>query len=139
MYSIYSLQQKVETMSVSNDEPIDDAREVEVTMQPDMTKATGDVVKDARGGLLAKLTGKQIADRPELLDVLSEGEQPVTVWVQITDKVSNQLLQEGQSLLAWVRVKGKDGKFVTKTALFSLGAVAAITITRRAIHHYKSR
>lgn len=126
-------------MSVGNDEPIDDAREVEVTMHKDETKVQGEVFRHGDGGLFAKLNVGPLADRPELLERLSENEQPVAVWVQITDKVSKQLLQEGESLLAWVRVKGSDGKFVTKTALFSLGAVAAITITRRAIHHYKSR
>lgn len=125
-------------MSTDNSESTDGVREVEVVTRSNI-KARGEVFKDLAGNAFVKLGGKQFAARPELERAVSAGEEPVTVWVQVTDKVSKQLLHEGQSLLAWVRVKQSDGKFVTKTALFSLGAVAAITITRRAIHHYKSR
>lgn len=123
-------------------------REVEVTML-DETKIKGDIIDDGEGGLAIKLPGDRLTHRPEIFETSSDVMQPVTpvaVFVQITDKVRKQLsqegeslLEEGESLLAWVRVKGGDKKFVTKTTLFSLGAIAAITITRRAIRHYKSR
>jgi hypothetical protein len=123
-------------MSIDQGEP----REAEITFDSDKAKAKGEVFQHDEGDLFVKLTADQIAGRPELKGVISKGEEVVTVWVKVTDAVSKRLLQEGESLVAWVRVKQKaDGKFVTKTALFSLGAVAAVTITRRVIQHYKPR
>ncbi|HEV7951867.1 MAG TPA: hypothetical protein VGO98_00625 [Candidatus Saccharimonadales bacterium] len=126
-------------MSLSDDSEASSAREVEITFVSDKTKAKGEIIQVGDGELVVKIPSSQVADRDEILSELSDGEEPVAVWAQITDRVSGQLLREGQSLLAWVRVKQRDGRFVTKTALFSLGAVAAVTVTRRAIQHYKSR
>jgi hypothetical protein len=122
-------------MSINQDEP----REAEITFGSDKVQAKGDVFKDDEGNFFVKLTGRQLAKLPELKRVIPSSEEVVTVWVEVTDKVSKRLLQEGESLRGWVRVKRADGKFVTKTALLGLGAVAAITITRRVIQHYKPR
>ncbi|MDB5168425.1 MAG: hypothetical protein JWO55_683 [Candidatus Saccharibacteria bacterium] len=126
-------------MYLSDESEASNAREIEITFDSDKTKAKGEIIQVGDGEPVIKIPGSQIASRDEILNELSEGEEPVAVWVKITDKLSGQLLREGQSLLAWVRVKQRDGRFVTKTALFSLGAVAAVTVTRRAIRHYKSR
>lgn len=133
---------KVETMSINNDDSTDDAREAEIVLDSGETKLRGDVFKDAAGNLLLKLIGKQIDSSKELPGVPPKNRDSATVWVQITDKddASHRLLQRGQSLLAWVRFKQNDGSFITKkTVLFSLGTVAAVTITRQVIRHYKSR
>jgi hypothetical protein len=121
-------------MSLHHDEP----REVEIVFGEDSKRVRGEVFKDALGDWFAKLSGSQLADRDELKNVLTEGEEPVTVWVRVTDGLSRRFITEGQALSAWVRVKRSDGKFVTKTALFSLGAIAAITITR-AIRQHRPR
>lgn len=123
----------------SNDENIiDDAREAEVVLDGKM-KLKGDVIRSATGDLILKLTGKQITELQKLTGPLSKDGEPVAILARITDNASRQLLEQGQTLFAWVRVKQSDKSFVTKTALFSLGAVAAVTITRRAIRHYQSR
>lgn len=125
-------------MTSDNDESIDDAREAEVDLEGKL-KLKGEVMKNATGDLILKLTGRQIADLQKLKGSLTEEGEPVAVLMQISDKASKQLLRQGQTLFAWVRVKRSDQSFVTRTALFSLGAVAAVTITRQAIRHYKSR
>lgn len=129
-------------MSINNDDSTDDVREAEVVLDSGKTKLRGDVIKDAAGNLLLKLTGKQIDGSKELPGVPANNRDTATVWAQITDKdgVSHRLLEQGESLLAWVRFKQADGSFTTKkTVLFSLGAVAAITITRQVVRHYKPR
>lgn len=124
-------------MSLSDDVSPDDALEVQVVAPG--VKARGETFKDQTGNIFAKLNAKQFLGKPELRAALSPNEEPVTLWVRITDNTTQQLLQEGEALMAWVRVKQGDGRFVTKTALFSLGAIVAITITRRAMRHYKPR
>jgi hypothetical protein len=129
-------------MSREQDEPVEKIEAAEVTLQSDEAEPTsiiGDVIKSDEGDVVVKFSASQFADRPELLKALSQGELPVTVWAQLVDTTTGQLVQKGQTLLAWVRVKGSDGTFMTKTALFGLGVVAAISLTRRATHHYKSR
>lgn len=129
-------------MSIDNDNSTDDVREAEVVLDSGKTRLRGDVIKDAAGNLLLKLTGKQIDRLKELPGVPSKNRDTATVWAQITDKdgVSHRLLEQGESLLAWVRYKQADGSFTTKrTALFSLGAIAAITITRQVVRHYRPR
>jgi hypothetical protein len=125
-------------MSISSSEPDDDIREVELTTKSNL-RLKGETFRDRAGDLFVKLSGGQFAGRKELQDALSADEELTTVWVRVTDKVSKQLLEEGQSLSAWMRVKKADGRFLRKTALISLGAVAAITITRRVIQQHKSR
>jgi len=131
-------------MSREQDEPVEKIETAEVTLQSDEAgpvSIAGEVIKsnEDENDVVVKFSVSQLADRPELLKVLSQGELPVTVWAQLVDSTTGQLVQKGQTLLAWVRVKGSDGTFVTKTALFGLGVVAAISLTRRAAHHYKSR
>jgi hypothetical protein len=132
-------------MSNDKEQSIDDAREIAIELYPDRTKVTGQVIRNTDGELIVKFSAEQFDDRSELSKVLAESEHPVTpvtIWANLTDttdKVSKHLLQDGQSLLAWVRVKEEDGHFVTKTALFSLGVVAAATIVTRAVKHYKPR
>ena len=129
-------------MSREQNEPVEDIETAEVTLQSDATEPTsitGEVIKSDDGDLVVKFPASQFAGRPELLKMLSQGELPVTVWAQLVDTATGQLVQRGQTLSAWVRVKRSDGKFMTKTAVFGLGIVAAVTLTRRAAHHYKSR
>lgn len=129
-------------MSREQNEPVEDIETAEVTLQSDATEPTsitGEVIKSGDGDLVVKFPASQFAGRPELLKMLSQGELPVTVWAQLVDTATGQLVQRGQTLSAWVRVKRSDGKFMTKTAVFGLGIVAAVTLTRRAAHHYKSR
>lgn len=125
-------------MSSDDNRSIDDAREAEVNLEGKL-KLKGEVIKGVAGDLILKLTGRQITDLQELKGSLTDEGEPVAVLMQISDKASKQLLQQGQTLFAWVRVKRSDQSFVTRTALISLGAVAAVTITRQAIRHYKSQ
>lgn len=125
-------------MSIDDDQSVDDVREAEVVLDSKM-KLKGDVIRNAAGDLIVKLTGRQIKDLEAITGPLSKEGEPVAILAHITDSASSQLLEQGQTLFAWVRVKRSDKSFVTRTALFSLGAVAAVTITRRAIRHYQSR
>jgi hypothetical protein len=136
-------------MSVSDENFVGDPREVEFTMSESGKVVKGAVINNDEGELDVQIPVAQFGDQSELKDILSEDEaEVVAVWTRIADKVTKQLPEEGMSLLAWVRVKKKDGTFsikkdegmfVAKTAMFSLGAIAAIEITRRVVHHYKSR
>ena len=129
-------------MSINNDVSTDDARQAEVVLDSGKMKLRGDVFQDAAGNLLLKLTGKQIDRSKELPGVPAKNRDTATIWAQITDRdgVSHRLLEQGESLLAWMRYKQADGSFTTKRAvLFSLGTVAAITITHRVVRHYRPR
>jgi hypothetical protein len=136
-------------MSIDDEDFAGDPHEIEFTMSKSGKTVRGTVIKNDNGELDIRIPVSQFGDQSELEGILSEGEvEIVAVWTKIADRVIKHPLEEGAQLLAWVRVKMSDGKFaiktdgskrIAKTAIFSLGAIAAVSITRRAVQHYKSR
>jgi len=116
-------------------EAVDEIQDAQITTIGSDLAYGGDVIQGDDGPVL-KIDPVRTDLQSKLAALLDEGELPVTIWARLTDTVSGQIVQEGQELMARIRVKCSDGHFMVKAASLSLGVIAAVIVTKRAVKHH---
>ncbi len=98
------------------DESIQRSREFDVITGRERKEWHGERIGDPSSDeVIVKIDPSTANEFPAVKAILLRGEEVAALWARLTDPESNQLLKEGQEVLAWVRVK-KNGVFITKTA-----------------------
>ena len=116
-------------------EELDEIQDAQITTIDSDLAYDGDVIRGGDGPVL-KIDPTRTDLQLKLVGLLKDGEQPVAIWARLTDTVSGQIVQEGQELMARIRVKCSDGHFMVKAASLSLGVIAAVFVTKRAVKYH---